>query len=319
MRTFFQTDAQEQNIVRLWCSNSNTRIHVASGNNNPHGSLDIRDAAMLKIIHGPNNVFVIMDKTRKYWFANANGNLTFIDDHMEATVFVAEHCEIDTYLQDLNIKGYTILKNLVDADVCDKMKQTLDLPSELSLDEIQVRRGDLLKRDPIFASALLHSEVLEVLRHYLHPHMKCATWSSNTLYPNHHSSEDYHWHVDYPYHDMTAPWSITPMSAQVVWCLDDFQQDNGATHIIEGGHRQGTFPTSTNIQNMKRTTLIAPKGSIVIAHGAWWHSQGINKTTKTRTCLLGTFVQPWIKPKDNMHEMLPKDFPQTKELEDIIL
>lgn len=42
------------------------------------------------------------------------------------------------------------------------------------------------------------------------------------------------------------------------------------------------------------------KGSVIIAHGAWWHSQGVNRTSTPRTCLLATFVPKWIVSKDDL-------------------
>lgn len=281
-------------------------------------------AARVCIVYGPGNFFVVYFlKTYNYWYVD-NGNLTFTDDPVLATVFVSENftlqgVDIDNCMNELASKGYTVIPNVLpDADV-NMLKEELELPE---YNGSQIRRGDLLRRNPMFGQLLLHPLVRTILAGYLHPRSKCATWSSNTLYPVDTSiPETYDWHVDFPYHDMQAPWPTEPLSAQVLWCLDEFRVDNGGTHIIPGSHTKHTFPTPQNIQGKQQFTLCAPQGSIVIAHGAWWHSQGTNRSTKSRTCLLGTFVQPWIRAKDNMSDQvgsLAEDHPFKKELWDIV-
>jgi hypothetical protein len=286
-------------------------------------------ASKVYVVWGPGDFFVLFyTEVSRYWKI-CGEEVQLTDDPTEATVFVRENfvfqgVDIDKCYEELLVHGVTILPGIVSSEVVDKMISKLDLPSE---NGEQIRRGDLLARDPIFGEALLHPIVRMILHVYLHPRSKIATWSSNTLYhetslhekPN--QTESFLWHVDYPYHDMQAPWQVAPMSAQVLWCLDEFRVDNGGTNFIRGAHMAQTFPTPKTIVGHPVQTLTAPKGSIVITHGGWWHKQGVNTTSTMRTCLLGTYVQPWIRAKDDMVgqvNALPDDHPVKTALQDII-
>jgi ectoine hydroxylase-related dioxygenase (phytanoyl-CoA dioxygenase family) len=280
-----------------------SRVYIASDNSLTNDPLS---ASNVLVIYRSETSFIVhYPNVGKYWCVT-DGELTLIDDLNNATPFRTEDCfvqgvNIDKAYNELQSNGYTILEKIVDDQVVNQMLSKLDLPKE---SDHQIRRGDLIRRDKLFGEALLHPLIAFILKLYLHPNSKCATWSSNTLYPTMDTTDRYDWHVDYPYHDMQAPWQKAPLSAQVLWCLDEFRVDNGGTHYIRGGHSMQTFPNTDNMMGMRSDILTAPKGSIVIAHGAWWHSQGINHSKESRTCLLGTFVQPWIKPKDNMLEQV---------------
>lgn len=280
-----------------------SRIYIASDNTITNDPLSVDS---ISIIYRSETTFIVhYPNVGKYWCV-ANGELTLIDDSNDATVFTTEDCfvqgvNIDKVYNELQLNGYTILSRNVEDSIVNQMLSKLDLPED---SDHQIRRGDLIRRDRLFGEALLHPLITFILKFYLHPNSKCATWSSNTLYPTKDTPDRYDWHVDYPYHDMEAPWQKKPLSAQVLWCLDEFRIDNGGTHYIRGGHLRQTFPNINNMIGMSSEILTAPKGSIVIAHGAWWHSQGINRSKESRTCLLGTFVQPWIKSKDNMMEQV---------------
>lgn len=210
---------------------------------------------------------------------------------------------ITLHYQNLDQQGYTVLEKFVKVDTVDAIKSKLDLPAFGSPHD-QIRRSDLLKRGSVFGALITNEIILSIVSLYMNGNFKCATWSSNTLYKTT-SVENlkYNWHVDYPYHDIPVEfWPVQhqPLSAQCVWMLDDFTVENGATLTIPHSHTFCTHPTLKNTKTCMPHKLIYPKGSVVISHGAWWHSQGINKTDVPRTCLLSTYVRRWIKQKDDM-------------------
>lgn len=207
---------------------------------------------------------------------------------------------IDLTAHALNIesKGFTVLENHVDDATVKNIKTKMNLPET---SEHQVRNGKLLELDPIFGAMLKDHTVISIVRMLLENEVKCATWSSNTLYTENADTYKPHWHVDYPYHDIPSScWSDIPMSAQVLWLLDDFTVENGGTHIVPGSHMFRAFPSDKNMHDKHIEIVQYPKGSVVISHGAWWHSQGCNTTKESRTCLLGTYVQKWLASKDDM-------------------
>jgi phytanoyl-CoA dioxygenase PhyH len=76
--------------------------------------------------------------------------------------------------------------------------------------------------------------------------------------------------------------------------LDDFTADNGATWLMEGGHRIPTKPTDEEFWS-SAVQITAPAGSILIWNSNLWHKAGENKTGKPRRIVTPIFSKPWFK------------------------
>ena len=209
-------------------------------------------------------------------------------------------------VQDIDENGYTILPCMFDVETIEKVKCNLDIVNGTERNRRQLRHGDLIRRDPnVHLQLLTIPPVRMLLRCYMKDNLKLATWSSNTLFKTeNHNNNDLSWHVDYPYHDIEPPWLQSalgsPLGIQTLYTLDDFTTENGGTWIIPKSHMNQTFPTNVNTCLHTAQQLVCKKGSVVVSHGAWWHSQGFNYTNEPRTCLLGTYCKKWIKNKDDM-------------------
>jgi ectoine hydroxylase-related dioxygenase (phytanoyl-CoA dioxygenase family) len=190
------------------------------------------------------------------------------------------------------------------------VKSAIDLTCDKNT--TQKRDGELLQKNKVFSEILTDHPINLVMKIILNNDYKCATLSSNTLFQDLSELETTSgWHVDYPYHDISPPWGRpgnAPLSLQSIWALDEFTLENGGTRIIQGSHKFDMYPTHEQIVSLEHemTTVVCPKGSVIIAHGAWWHSQSKNKTSSPRACLLATFSRKWIASKDNMIEQFER-------------
>jgi ectoine hydroxylase-related dioxygenase (phytanoyl-CoA dioxygenase family) len=206
--------------------------------------------------------------------------------------------------------GFTVLRGVLSSgDVADA-KEALQLAEAAGgVQELQdgaaqqLRVPDLLRRHPLFAELLLHPAVLSVVQRLLHNDFRCATWSSNTLLPNM-SSAVLGWHVDYPYHDIVPPWPPHTLSLQVLWLLDDFTERNGATMFWPHSHTWLQPPEYSFAAPPEAQLLLAPAGSVLIAHGAWWHRQTANASPQPRSALLANFCRAYVVPKADMEGQL---------------
>lgn len=202
--------------------------------------------------------------------------------------------------------GFTVLPHVLSADDAADAKDVLERAQqsagrvELHSDAPQqVRVPDLLPQHQLFSELLLHPAVLAIVQRLLHNDFRCATWSSNTLLP-HMTTPALGWHVDYPYHDISPPWPRDTLSVQVLWLLDNFTEHNGATMFLPESHswlQQPEYDFSTPQQSQ---LLVAPAGSVLIAHGAWWHRQTPNLSPAPRSALLASFCRAFVIPKADM-------------------
>jgi hypothetical protein len=82
----------------------------------------------------------------------------------------------------------------------------------------------------------------------------------------------------------------------VIWALDDFTAENGATLIAPGSHR---WPADRRPGAAELVPAVMPAGSALVYSGRLWHAAGHNRSGATRRALIGEHVLPWLRPGDN--------------------
>jgi ectoine hydroxylase-related dioxygenase (phytanoyl-CoA dioxygenase family) len=82
----------------------------------------------------------------------------------------------------------------------------------------------------------------------------------------------------------------------VIWALDDFTADNGATLVARGSH---VWPAGRKPTPDELAAVTMPAGSAVVYSGRLWHAAGHNRSGATRRALISEFVLPWLRPADN--------------------
>lgn len=67
-----------------------------------------------------------------------------------------------------------------------------------------------------------------------------------------------------------TPWGAVAHSANSTWCLTDYTLDGGALAYIPGSHKEGQpVPPPDRVKDA--VPVEAPKGSLIVFHGATWH------------------------------------------------
>ncbi|GIF20342.1 hypothetical protein BJ973_001752 [Actinoplanes tereljensis] len=95
----------------------------------------------------------------------------------------------------------------------------------------------------------------------------------------------------------------------VIWALDDFTVDNGATLIAPGSHR---WPAERRPRPDELVPAVMPAGSALVYSGRLWHAAGHNRAETTRRALICEHVLPWLRPADN--HILATGFDQLRSL-----
>jgi len=84
------------------------------------------------------------------------------------------------------------------------------------------------------------------------------------------------------------------LMAQLLVMLDDFTEQNGATHLLTGSHRMAEKP-SDDFFFAQAVRAIGAAGSILIFDSNLWHAAGINRSRLPRRALTLAFTRPFIK------------------------
>lgn len=98
-----------------------------------------------------------------------------------------------------------------------------------------------------------------------------------------------HWDQDWA----PKPW-LYPLVAHVIWMLDDFTPDNGATLLAPGSHLTGDVPGSDAL-----VPVVGRAGTALVMDGRLWHATGPNTSVNRRTGLLAYYCQPFVRQQEN--------------------
>jgi len=193
----------------------------------------------------------------------------------------------------------------------------IDYFREIILDTNHIRISNLFKEDKNFVN-FLESPTLKYLLDKIYKEYHLTTFSSNTLKKE--NKDERFFHVDYPYHNLKSPYPDEILGIQVIYALDDFTYENGATMYFPDSFKSKEFPRKDSIyakQNLEYITV--PKGSVILFRGDLWHSQGINRTDNPRVAILANFSPLNIPAKDNIVEQVKSSETNLKIKKDKVL
>ncbi|MDA1138799.1 MAG: phytanoyl-CoA dioxygenase family protein [Planctomycetota bacterium] len=215
--------------------------------------------------------------------------------------------DVDAIIDAVNEKGFCVVPDVISVEKADQARQALmHFVEEEMTDEHRQSRfqrvGKIAVKDPVFLELMCHPLSVEVWRRMLGRDMVCSTWTGCTLHPG---WDKYSWHVDYPYWSIQAPYPKEILAGQTVWLLDNFTNENGGTGAIPGSHLRGE-PVRYKPHEWpeEAENITGKRGSVVFAHGAWWHCSRPNQTDQPRSCLLGMFIRKCCIPQEDMRRQL---------------
>ena len=89
-----------------------------------------------------------------------------------------------------------------------------------------------------------------------------------------------------------------PIGAALIWAIDDFTADNGATLVYPRSHLWGAV-SSADIDVSHMVPAVMPSGSAVFFLGTTWHCAGANKTDSPRLAATTQYCEPWARQQEN--------------------
>lgn len=198
--------------------------------------------------------------------------------------------------------GYVLIPNAIDQGTLDAFYTDLDPVFAASrhcvgpfYGETTKRFGRLLVRSPQAAAFAQHELILGIARRVL-LHPMC-----NTILLNLTQAIEIHpgAPIQFPHRDQDmfgGEKGGTQYMMNVMWALDDFTEENGATRVWPGSHKtdpNGILPERDAI------SAVMPRGSAFIFLGSALHSGGENRSRKPRRGAIFSYCQGWLRPWEN--------------------
>ena len=205
--------------------------------------------------------------------------------------------------------GYCLVEGVIDADAVASIRGELarifdSTPS--GRDDFEGRRTRriyaLFAKTRMLDDLAIHPLVLDALDRVLGPAQLSAP-TAIEIGPG---------EVAQPLHPDDAIYPIPRPHAELVvnvmWPLDDFTQENGATRLVPGSHRWVDERPGPETETLSVTM---PAGSALMYLGSLWHGGGANTTARSRVGVVLHYSAAWVRPVENHVLAVPRDVVRT--------
>ena len=209
--------------------------------------------------------------------------------------------------------GAVVVSELAEPGILDRIISELrpeldatdpDSATDFDGDRTLRTSSGLLSNAPSAAALVNHDMVIAVANEILLPHCAIYRIGSMTAIDILPGESAQALHRD----DSIYPIEIAGLEFQigVMWALNDFTVENGATRIVPGSHR---FLRSWHLPDVSNWESAAmPRGSALFYLGSTWHGGGANASSGPRLGLINTYALGWLRTESNHYlETPPED------------
>jgi ectoine hydroxylase-related dioxygenase (phytanoyl-CoA dioxygenase family) len=223
------------------------------------------------------------------------------------------------YITELNQNGFALIPDLISDVECDKYKELLESDykkySKFYNCKATVSKGELADKSGEKVVYNLHNkhiswfklfeeeEVVSILDMVL----KDGSYKNKEPYYLYNISARCP-RKGFPgqqlHLDSRLPGVNYPLVVNVLWLLDDFTMENGATRVIPGSHKLMSYPVDKKVFE-EEIYITGKKGSAIIFNANLYHGGMENTTDKTRWAVVLGYARWFIKPTFDFMQNTP--------------
>lgn len=207
--------------------------------------------------------------------------------------------------------GFLVMPSALSGAELDAARDALDRAvaaqgvrdGRLDPNDANIRVYNLPALDPVFIDLSRHEQALGATRDLLGPGVLLSNFTANIALPG---SGSMNIHSDQAL-VVPGPW-LAPWTANIIWCLDDVHDANGATRYLPGSHRF-TSKEEVPADALERSIAFeAPAGSFILMEGRMWHTSGANRTADERRRMMFAYYScDFIRQQANWAFTLPPE------------
>ena len=195
--------------------------------------------------------------------------------------------------------GYTILPGVLTATDCEAIKDALTLyvdgtyPGRNAFEGFHSERVyKLISRSPVFADLVEHPTALGALDQIMNPGYLISAYLAILVHPGE-TKQDLHFDDGFVQQPRPRPSNMV----SIIWAIDDFTANNGATEFVPGSHRWADGHPAPNDDQIQQA--IMPAGSALLMDGLLIHRGGANTSSSDRLAITPRYCQPWSRQQEN--------------------
>jgi ectoine hydroxylase-related dioxygenase (phytanoyl-CoA dioxygenase family) len=209
--------------------------------------------------------------------------------------------DIDEIAARVEADGVCVVPDFVPRDLLGRIRARADELNEsersggnafLESEGANQRVFNLVNKGEVFEDIVQHADVMAVVGKLLGDFI-LSGFSSNTTGPG---GEEMMLHSDSGY--VPPPHPEYLLSANAIWMLDDFTEENGGTRYVPGSHKLRTNPDPG--REYTTVPILGKAGSVAFLHGYTWHKTGNNTSRdQQRRALFAYYVRPFLRVQEN--------------------
>ena len=219
--------------------------------------------------------------------------------------------EIDRHIEEVTIKGYSIIPGLLSAaelatwrtkidQVYERQEKEFGRDELESIQDLNVCRAPLLY-DEDFIGLAAHPGILPIIERMLGAWFILNLQNAVINRPEieHHQSS---WHRDLPHQNFVIS---SPLAINALFAMDEFSAKTGGTQILPFSHRSEDLPSDAYIERNLLTVDI-PAGSAIIFDAMLFHRAGSNRSDMIRRAVNHLYTRPILKQQYDFPVALQK-------------
>jgi len=228
--------------------------------------------------------------------------------------------EFEKHALHFQLQGYTILPGLLTPVECEDACRELDRVLEAERGLPNAAHGahsawaySLMNKAPVFEGPYRIPELLRFVRHFLGEEAVLQDVSGRKVLPGA-PAQGLHFDggLTGPFRDVApADGGLRDVGLvfgmNVIFCLNDFTRENGATRLVPGSHRLPSREVPREGAVPGEVTVQAERGSALLFNIATWHGQSAHTGTEPRYALLTPWRRSWVRPEVDLSRIVRPD------------
>ena len=217
--------------------------------------------------------------------------------------------EIDSHIENVKRRGYTILGGHLSKKNCEKFSSKIEniyQKQKTSFGELNLRQINeldsarmLFSEDSDFLNLITDEEILKIVSSILGENfiLQLQNGIINRPKKEHHQTS---WHRDIPYQEYTLS---NPIAINVFYCLTPFNENTGGTLILPYSQLFAKAPSASFFtENAIQPNLNT--GDVIIFDSWLYHKAGNNSSNIIRYGVNNLFTSPILKQQIDIPKML---------------
>jgi ectoine hydroxylase-related dioxygenase (phytanoyl-CoA dioxygenase family) len=221
--------------------------------------------------------------------------------------------DIDLALEEISLLGYTVIEGVLSADECEETRTRLDAVYKTQEDQFGQKRLKSIHEmnlarcplayDSYFLDIAARASILAIVQKLIGEYVLLHLQNGIMNKPDEEHNQGF-WHRDLPYQNFIIS---HPIAVSALYCIDDFNEQRGATRVIPGSHKIEMLPSQQFVEKNQKC-VVAGAGSVILFDAMLFHRAGKNLSGEVRRGINHVYTIPIIKQQIDLPRFLEGRF-----------